>query len=196
MKHHFEIKTKDLLVWKGWVVMSRSEAPLMKKAVQLLAKSQSQRVLEIGYGLGVSAEIIQEVISPKVHDILELDPQIQSDLREFARTRTGVRPIMGDFWEFAPASRYDLVFYDPFDFVDGSDDEDQDEQSQYGIDMAERLDTLLKPKGVFAWPHFAETRPPVIPGFRRLTKRLKVPAYLFQDGTETQAGSIVTWVRE
>lgn len=196
MKHNFQVKTKDLIVWNGWVVMSRSEAPLMKRAVQLLSDSNPSRVLEIGYGLGVSAEIIQEILQPEAHDILELDPQIHSDLCTFANTRPSVHPLMGDFWEFTPTSKYDLVFYDPFDYVDGSDDEDQDEQRQYGIDMAERLDTLLTEQGIFAWPHFGNTQPPTIPGFQRVTKQLKVPAYLFQDGTETQTGSLATWSRK
>ncbi len=196
MKHNFQIKTQDLLVWKGWVVMSRSEAPLMNEAVQLLADSKPGRVLEIGYGLGVSAEIIQDVLNPEVHDILELDPQIYSDLCAFAQPRPGVHPLLGDFWDFSPASRYDLVFYDPFDYVDGSDEEDVNEQKQYGMDMAERLETLLEEGGTFAWPHFGDTQPPVIPGFKRGTKRLKVPAYLFQDGTETETGSLATWMRK
>ena len=53
MKHHFQVKTKDLLVWEGWVVMSRSETPLMILAVRLLADSEPKIVLEIGYGLGM-----------------------------------------------------------------------------------------------------------------------------------------------
>lgn len=56
----FDVKTNDYLVWQGQVVMSRSEEPYFRQLFKHLAKAlRPTRVLEIGFGLGISANLVQ-----------------------------------------------------------------------------------------------------------------------------------------
>lgn len=54
------------------------------------------RVLEIGFGLGISAAFIQRYIQPVTHYIVEIDESIASDLKTFACNHISVEPIIGD----------------------------------------------------------------------------------------------------
>ena len=72
----FEKKTVDILIWKGQVVMSRSEEPYFKAIFSRLASLTPDKVLEIGFGLGISAELIQKYMEPQLHDIYEIESSI------------------------------------------------------------------------------------------------------------------------
>ena len=117
VRYKFDVRTEDLIVWRGWIVMSRSEAPFFERMIKRLSRLRPSRVLEIGFGLGVSASLIQQHLSPSRHDIVEIDSSIFEGLRKFARQHRGVQAIRGDFWTFTANGRYDFIFYDPFDYV-------------------------------------------------------------------------------
>jgi predicted O-methyltransferase YrrM len=66
----FDVKTSDRLIWQGQVVMSRSEAPYFRELFSRIARVvRPTRVLEIGFGLGISAGLIQQHLHPKEHHI-------------------------------------------------------------------------------------------------------------------------------
>ena len=102
MKHRFQVKTPDLIVWHGNVVMSRGEAPFFEVLFGRLKHLKPEKVLEVGFGLGISAGLIQRILQPQHHDIVEIDSTIYKDLRSFSRKHRGVRGVHGDFWTFKP----------------------------------------------------------------------------------------------
>lgn len=172
----FDVKTEDYLVWQGQVVMSRSEQPYFRQLFERLSKHlRPKRVLEIGFGLGISAELIQSYLRPAEHHIAEIDTGIYADLVQFASARSGVVPCSGD-WRSAPlAAPFDLVFYDPFDYFPEPDD---------AISEANALRRLVGPEGALCHPHFGDGNPRALHGFRTvILERFLVPQIDMADGT-------------
>jgi hypothetical protein len=193
MRYRFEVKTPDLLVWKDYVVMSRGEAPFFEILFKRLKHLNPDNVLEVGFGLGISADLIQKILKPRHHEIVEIDSSVYKDLRAFARKRRGVRSVRGNFWTFKPKHKFDFIFYDAFDYSDEKTDAPEDEK-QYAADLADRVNALIRPGATLCWPHFGGDKPSQIPGFKiTLYEKLKVPSYLFDNGTYTTKASIVCW---
>ena len=78
-------------------------------------------MLEIGYGLGYSADRIQSY-HPRLHTIIECNPVVLLRCREWAKGRHNVR-IVASTWQEAlgrtPASsssigQFDVIFFDDF----------------------------------------------------------------------------------
>jgi predicted O-methyltransferase YrrM len=192
MRYRFQVKTPDLLVWNGNVVMSRGEAPFFEILFRRVKHLNPERVLEAGFGLGVSADLIQKILKPRHHEIVEIDSSIYKDLRAFSRKRRGVRGVRGDFWTFKPKHKFDFIFYDGFDYSD--EEYTQQDEKQYAADLAERVNALIRPGATLCWPHFGGDKPQQIPGFKlSLYEKLKVPPYLCDDGTYTTKAAIVCW---
>jgi hypothetical protein len=193
MRYRFEVKTPDLLVWKGNVVMSRGEAPFFEILFRRVKHLNPENVLEVGFGLGISAGLIQKILKPRHHEIVEIDSSIYEDLRAFSRKRRGVRGVRGDFWTFKPRHKFDFIFYDGFNYPDEKSDTAEDEK-QYAADLADRVNALIRSGATLCWPHFGGDKPPQIPGFKiTLHEKLKVPSYLLADGTYTTKAAIVCW---
>lgn len=53
----FDEKSQDALIWNGQVVMSRTEETYFQALFQRLAYLKPDTVLEVGYGLGISATL-------------------------------------------------------------------------------------------------------------------------------------------
>ena len=192
MRNKFTIKTKDLLVANGQVVMSESERPFLELLFSRLAHLRPATVLEVGFGLGVSARLIQRYLRPKFHDVVEIDRTIYRDLRDYAQGRRGISAILGDFWSFRAPRCYDFIFYDPFDYYDGDPTADVDED--YDREKASRMAKLLEADGTVCCPSFGKDTPEPMPGFRRSFYEVcKVPPYLLDIGTVTTTGAIVCW---
>ena len=172
----FDVKTADRLIWQGQVVMSRSEAPYFDELFERVAQVvRPQRVLEIGFGLGISADLIQRRLQPTEHHIVEIDTGIYADLVRFTGDHRGVVACLGD-WRSAPlAAPFDLVFYDPFNYTEELDDP---------VREAGLLRRLVRNGGALCHPHFGDGPPRVLPGFRTVVlKRFKVPEIDMADGT-------------
>ncbi len=194
VRRRFEVKTPDLLVWRGLVVMSRQEQPFFEILFERLAELRPRRVLEVGFGLGISAGLIQTKLEPERHDIVEIDEGIFEDLEEFAAERPGVGGILGSFWAFEPPREYDFLFYDGFDYLESEARDEEAALERHADRLCGRLDELLDDGGVFCWPHFGRVRPRRIPGYEQvLYERLKVPPYLLEDGKATRDAAIVCW---
>lgn len=172
----FDVKTDDYLVWRGQVVMSRSEEPYFHQLFERLAKDRRpRRVLEIGFGLGISADLVQHYLHPTEHHIVEIDTGIYTDLVQFASTRPGVVPCLGDWRSASLAAPFDLVFYDPFDYSSEPDDV---------VSEAHLLRRLVDTEGALCHPHFGDGPPRTLPGFRTvILERFLVPEIDMADGT-------------
>ena len=172
----FDVTNDDYLVWEGQVVMSRSEEPYFRKLFERIARDRlPARVLEIGFGLGISARQIQHHLHPVEHHIVEIDTGIYADLEQFASTRPGVMPHAADWRRLVLAAPFDLVFYDPFDY--SSEPED-------AVVEASLLRQPLGTEGALCHPHFGDGPPRTLPGFRTvILERFLVPEIEMADGT-------------
>lgn len=182
IKLKFDKKSPDLLIWNGQVVMSRTEAEYFEAIFSSLSYLKPIRVMEVGFGLGISATLIQQYFQPASHDIFEIEESIFLDLQEFARKYKGVQPYLGDWRSFSNQEKYDFIFYDPFDYVE------QDE----GDEKSHLMRQLLKPSGVLCHPHFGDGEVPDIDGFETIiVERMKVSPIRMADETTCSDVAIV-----
>lgn len=187
----FEKKTNDILIWKGQVVMSRSEEPYFKAIFSRLANLQPKKVLEIGFGLGISAELIQKYLKPQLHDIYEIESSIYSDLKEFSVGRPSVRTHLGDWQRQLIKQKYDFIFFDPFDYIEIGEF-NYEKWIKGRTEMAERMRKLLSEGGVLCHPHFGDGEVPSLPGFTTIiVERLKVSPIRMADETFCEYAAVI-----
>jgi hypothetical protein len=181
----FDIKDKNIIVWRGQVVMSRSEAPYFEMLFARVAKHMhASRVLEIGFGLGISANLIQRYLQPVAHHIVEIDEAIGADLNQFASHHASVMPIIGDWTSAELDAPYDFVFFDPFDYFEKTENESKNEM--------QLLHDLVGESGVLCHPHFGDGEPRQLIGFRNVVlERLEVPRITMADGTHCEHCAVV-----
>lgn len=96
-------------------VMMDWEDPLMKKHAEVVCQDGGH-ILEIGFGLGISANYIQEedILS---HTIIEIHDDIYEILLEWSKDKPNVIPIKGDWFELSDtleSDKYDGIFYDGY----------------------------------------------------------------------------------
>ena len=132
----------------GHPVMQSWEAPYMK-ALARIATSRGGRVLEVGYGMGISAAAIQEA-DLDAHVVVEANIDVYRHLLQFAAgARRPLQAILG-FWEdivpsFADGS-FDGILFDPYPITT---------EQLYGqrFSFFSQARRLLRPGGVFT--HYA-----------------------------------------
>lgn len=89
--------TQDSLKIFGHPVMERWETPFMEQLAKV-ATERGGKVLEIGFGLGISANAIQ-TNSISEHHIIEANEEVYKSLVEFAKnSKKPVKPYLGN-WE-------------------------------------------------------------------------------------------------
>ena len=97
-------------------VMMDWEDPIMAAHAQYVAENGGN-ILEIGYGLGISANYIQSY-GPKFHTIIEIHPEIANSARKWANNREGLSIIEGDWYKTKKVIEangpYDGIFYDAY----------------------------------------------------------------------------------
>ena len=99
------------------MVMMSWEAPYMEALVEALEIQGNDNVLEIGYGLGMSARAIAKKV-PASHDVLEIAPAVIQRAGDVAKPTT----IIPDSWQHflrTTTNKYDAVFFDDFPLDDG-----------------------------------------------------------------------------
>ncbi|MHC8378400.1 GNAT family N-acetyltransferase [Pseudomonas sp. MDT1-16] len=184
---NFDEKNEDVLIWNGQVVMSRTEEEYFKALFQRLAYLKPTTVLEIGFGLGISAGLIQEHMKPARHDIFEIEKAVCKDLERFSEANPSVHPHCGDWKQSNIDQQYDFIFFDPFDY---SPNEKSAEEER--ADTSGRMKLLLNPRGVLCHPHFGDGDVPDLPGFTTvIVERLKVSPIRMADETSCEDVAIV-----
>lgn len=97
-------------------VMMDWEAPIMAAHAQYVAENGGN-ILEIGYGLGISARSIQ-TYSPNSHTIVEIHPDIAKEAQIWANRQRGVTILQGDWYELTKEIQalgpFDGIFYDAY----------------------------------------------------------------------------------
>ena len=97
----------------NWDVMSTWETPIMQKHADIVC-ANGGHILEFGFGMGISAGLIQEK-DIESHTIIEINDTIYNSLVEWAKNKPNVIPVKGDWYDDIPTDRkYDGVFYDGF----------------------------------------------------------------------------------
>ncbi|MNM31875.1 hypothetical protein D3C81_424600 [compost metagenome] len=189
----FDEKSNDVLIWNGQVVMSRTEEEYFKALFSKLAHLQPRAVLEIGFGLGISAALIQQYLKPERHDIFEIETSIYQDLLSFSQHHPSVRPFCGDWNQYRIEERYDFIFFDPFDYHSGEEGEGgADGEQAQRASRAQKMRALLNPGGVLCHPHFGDGDVPELPGFSTvIVERMRVSPIRMADETLCEDVAIV-----
>jgi protein arginine N-methyltransferase 2 len=97
-------------------VMMDWEDTIMYASAQYVAENGGN-ILEIGYGMGISANYIQS-FRPKSHIIVEIHPEIARVASGWGRKQEGVTILQGDWFklkkEIQANAPYDGIFYDAY----------------------------------------------------------------------------------
>ena len=118
-------------------VMMDWETPLMKKHAKIVTENGGD-ILEIGFGMGICSNFIQQY-NIKSHTIIEINDQVFDKLLEWAKDKPNVIPIKGDWFEVLPKNKkYNGIMFDTY--------KDKHQQQIYKI-----LPKYLKPKGIFSF---------------------------------------------
>lgn len=94
-------------------VMGSWEFPIMSKHAEICCKKGGD-ILEVGFGMGISANIIQQY-EIKSHTIIESNPQILERLNTWSKDKKNVIIIEGDWYEHIDtisSKTYDGIFFD------------------------------------------------------------------------------------
>ena len=94
-------------------VMGSWEDSLMKRHAEVVCENGGD-ILEIGFGMGISANYIQQQ-NPDSHTIIESHPQVIEKLKVWAEDKPNVIVVEGH-WHDVTGSLgiYDGIFYDTF----------------------------------------------------------------------------------
>lgn len=139
-------------------VMMNWEAPIMQASAEFVTnKGSADSILEIGFGMWISAGYIQNY-KPKSHTIIELHPSIVEQANSWAKEREGVTILEGNWYDLVREGK--LGTYDGI-FVDTYYDEYLDKFKQY-------YPNLLNKGGRMTWWNPTEDRLP--PEYLRFQK--------------------------
>ena len=118
------VYTGDSLRIGDEYVMHEWERPLIRRMVEDLKLTPDDRLLEIGFGMGISASILQE-FGPASHTIVEPHPQVLALAERWKGARPGIQLHPGYWQQLDPGTqRYSAIFFDPFaDDMAAVDDE-------------------------------------------------------------------------
>jgi predicted O-methyltransferase YrrM len=99
--------------YAGFEIMMDWEDGLMKRHAEVVCENGGD-ILEIGFGMGISANYIQE-LNPNSHTIVESHPQIIEKLKDWAADKPNVIVVEGRWLDVIDQlGVYDGVFYDAF----------------------------------------------------------------------------------
>jgi len=94
------------------IVMHEWEHPIMKKHAEVVCQNGGD-ILELGFGMGISADYIQSH-DIKSHTIIEKDKKVYEKLLEWSKDKPNVKTIFGNWSNNLPKEKYDGVFFDTF----------------------------------------------------------------------------------
>ena len=96
----------------GAEVMMDWEAPIMEKCAEFICHNKGD-ILEIGFGMGICADYIQSQ-GVNSHTIIEIHPQIIEKLNAWAKDKSNVIIVEGDWHSVSGLETYDGIFIDTF----------------------------------------------------------------------------------
>ena len=104
------IFTKNSIMKDNQIVMHDWEDLMMKKHAEVVCQNGGD-ILEIGFGMGISADYIQshDITS---HTIIENDKKVYEKLLEWSKDKPNVKTIFGDWITNLPEQKFDGIFRD------------------------------------------------------------------------------------
>ena len=97
-------------------IMMSWEDLIMKRHAEFVCENGGD-ILEIGFGMGISADYIQSH-DPKSHTIIELHPQLAERAREWAKDKPNTTILEGDWYDMiSTLNKFDGIFYDAYGFM-------------------------------------------------------------------------------
>lgn len=138
----FEVKlSQNELIIGGWQVMQKWELPLMKFLAKQVTWNNGD-VLEVGFGMGISAsQIIKN--GCKSYTAIEAHPEIAKNARLWAKKQKCKVEIIEGFWQdIIPniKKKYDGILFDTFPMND-------DERTSNHFPFISKAPRLLKKDG-------------------------------------------------
>jgi spermidine synthase len=100
-------------MYTGDAVMHIGENELMKELANLVTKNGGD-ILEIGFGMHLSADEIQLNPNVKSHTIIEVHPEIYKKAIEWSKDKPNTKIILGDWIDVIPTlnTKYDGILHD------------------------------------------------------------------------------------
>jgi hypothetical protein len=94
-------------------VMHVGEKPLMNKLAEMVTENGGD-ILEIGFGMHLSADAIQSNPNVTSHTIIEVHPEIYKTAIEWAKNKKNVKIILGDWIKILPLNdiKFDGILHD------------------------------------------------------------------------------------
>ncbi len=147
------LQTDEKLAIEGHPVMERWETPYMEAFAALVTRNGVGRILECGFGLGISASAIQSY-SPEEHVIIEANQDVFQRLIDFQKSAADkVTPILGlacEALESFHDQSFDGIFYDTYPL-------NADEQHTHQFTFVKKAYPLLKKGGVLTYCNLTST---------------------------------------
>jgi SAM-dependent methyltransferase len=146
-------ETPQDLIIEGQQVMQRWEAPLMRAMAAAVTAARGH-VLEVGFGMGISATMIQEM-GTAAHTIVECHDEMFAAAERFRTRWTGrdIRLLKGR-WQDALADaseEYDAIFFDTYPTSESEFLATVIESTTFAEHFFETAARLLRPGGVFTY---------------------------------------------
>jgi len=118
-------------------VMMDWEHPLMKRHAEIVCANGGD-ILEIGFGMGISANYIQKQ-NIKSHTIIEIHPEIYERTKEWSKDKPNVSIINDDWFNLKNSlSKYDGIFFDTYKDINI-------------LKLRPYIEKWIKPNGVFSY---------------------------------------------
>ena len=105
--------TKNSLLKNKKVVMHNWEHPIMKKHSEVITRNGGD-ILELGFGMGISADYIQKQ-NINSHTIIENNEVVFEKLKVWAEDKPNVKIIFGDWKSNLPDMKFDGILKDTYD---------------------------------------------------------------------------------
>lgn len=196
---NFDRKDNFAIIHRGQLVMSARERPYLESLFRQFSGLSIYSVLEVGFGLGISATIIQEMIRPlEVHDIVEIETTIYNDLHRFSQNHLNVYPVLGDCYTHNFGRTYDFLFFDPYDYSlsEESDSEEEERRIRYQCQEIHLACRVLHEGGILCHPFFGDLEMPELEGFERRTQGpIAVPEFPLWDGSVCAVAQVGYYVK-
>jgi guanidinoacetate N-methyltransferase len=136
----------DALTICGHPVMESWEDNYMKELAQI-ASSRGGKVLEVGFGLGISASYLQKQ-NISQHFIIEANEEVIAKAEQFARAARVPVKLLPGFWEDItpdlPTAGFSGILFDTYPL-------NPDEVHQNHFSFFEEAHRLLRPGGVLTY---------------------------------------------
>lgn len=98
------------------IIMDAIETPLMKEFANIVTQNGGD-ILEIGFGMGISADFIYNS-DIKSYNCIEIHPEIYERALKWAMGKSNVTILLGDWIDIIPTlnQKYDGIFMDTYQY--------------------------------------------------------------------------------